>query len=135
MEYLKRNECISKHCHHFLYNKNKFHSNYEIVEHILKNLIKKNILPTNPSKKVRLIIYDDKFQTSNLIISNNSSPSNELLDKTNIIYICSNVPWETVSKENNTYVGLTITTLSRWLMMHSSITLHLKTHSIPKSKF
>ena len=49
-------------------------------------------------------------------------------------YICSNVPWETVY---NVYVGLTTTTLSRWLTMHlndsSSIALHLKTHSISKS--
>ena len=48
-------------------------------------------------------------------------------------------PLETVSKENNAYVGLTSTTLSRWLAMHlndsSSRVLHLKTHSIPKSKF
>ena len=46
---------------------------------------------------------------------------------------------DSVSKENNTYVGLTTTTLSRRLTMHlndsSSIALHLKTHSIPKSKF
>ena len=44
-----------------------------------------------------------------------------------------------VSKENNAYVVLTTTTLSRWLTMQfndsSSIVLHLKTHSIPKSKF
>ena len=44
-----------------------------------------------------------------------------------------------VSKENNANVGLTTTTLSRRLMMHlndsSSIALHLKTHSIPNSKF
>ena len=41
-----------------------------------------------------------------------------------------------VSKENNTYVGCTTTTLSRRLTMHlndsSSIALHLKTHSISK---
>ena len=44
-----------------------------------------------------------------------------------------------VSKENTAYVGLTTTTLSRWLTMHlndsSSKALHLKEHSIPKSKF
>ena len=44
-----------------------------------------------------------------------------------------------VSSENNTYVGLSTKTLSRPLTMHlndsSSIALHLKTHSIPKSKF
>ena len=43
-----------------------------------------------------------------------------------------------VSKENSAYVGLTTTTLSRQLTMHlndfSSIALHLKLHSIPKSK-
>ena len=54
-------------------------------------------------------------------------------------YICSNVLWETVSNENNTYLGLTTTDLSRRLIMHlndsSSIALHLNTHSIPKSKF
>ena len=44
-----------------------------------------------------------------------------------------------VANENNTYVGLTATTLSRRFTMHlndsSSKALHLKTHSIPKSKF
>ena len=42
-----------------------------------------------------------------------------------------------VSYENNTYVGLTTTTLSRRLTMHlnNSIGLYLKIHSIPRSKF
>ena len=47
------------------------------------------------TKKIRLIIYYNKFKTSNLIISNNSFSSTKLLDMTNM-YICSNVPWETV---------------------------------------
>ena len=46
---------------------------------------------------------------------------------------------ERISKESSAYVGLTTTTLSRRLKMHlndsSSIALHLKTQSIPKSKF
>ena len=54
-----------------------------------------------------------------------------------MLYICSIVPWETVSNKNM-YIGFT-TTVSRRLTMHlndsSSIALHLKTHSIPKSKF
>ena len=44
-----------------------------------------------------------------------------------------------ISKENSAYVGLTTTTLSGRLTMHlndsSSIALHRKNHSIPKSKF
>ena len=46
---------------------------------------------------------------------------------------------DSVSKENSAYVGLTTATLFRRLTMHlndtCSIALHLKTHSIPKSKF
>ena len=51
--------------------------------------------------KIRLIIYYNKFKTSNLIISNNSFPSTELLDMKNVVYMfkCS--------------FGLTTTTLSR----------------------
>ena len=44
-----------------------------------------------------------------------------------------------LSNENNIYVGLTTTSLTRQLIMHlndsRSIALHLKTHSISKSKF
>ena len=98
--------------------KNQFHNNFKIDEHILKNLIWKNILPSCPTKKVRLIIYYNKFKTSNLIISNNTSPSTKLLDGTNIIYMFKYPLGECVSKENYAYVGFTTTTLSRWLTMH-----------------
>ena len=96
-----------------LYCKNQFHSNYKIDEHILKNLIQKNVLPSNPTKNVRHIIYYNRFKTSNLIISNNSSPSTELLDRTNVEYMFKCHLGDCVSKENNTYVGLTTMTLSR----------------------
>ena len=90
-------------------------------------------------KNVRLIIYYNKFRTSNLIISNNFSPSTELLDKTNVAYMFKCPLGDCVSKENNIYVGHTTTTLSRQLTIHlndsRSIALHLKTHSILKSKF
>ena len=38
-------------------------------------------------KKIRLIIYYKKFKTSNIITSNNTSPSTELLDWTNFVYM------------------------------------------------
>ena len=92
------------------------------------------VLPKN-----KILIYDNKFKTSDLIISNNSSPSTELLDRTNVVYLFKCPLGDSVSNENNTYVGLTITTLSRRLTMHlndsSSIASHLNTHSIPKYKF
>ena len=79
----------------------------------------------------------NKFKTSSLIISNNISSSTELLDWTNVVYMFKYPLEDCVSKENRTNVGLTTTTLFRRLTMHindsSSIALHLKTHSIPKS--
>ena len=41
--------------------------NYKSDEKILKTLIHRNILPTDPNKKI--IIYYNKFQISNLIIT------------------------------------------------------------------
>ena len=66
-------------------------------------------------KKVRLIIYYNKFKTSNLIISNNTSPSTGLLDRTNVVYMFKYPLGDCVSKEKNAYVSLTTTTLSRRL--------------------
>ena len=50
------------------------HYNYEFDENILKTLIRRNILPTNPNKNFKLI-YFNKFKISNLIINHNSSHS------------------------------------------------------------
>ena len=69
-----------------LFYRNQMHYNYKSDEKILKTLIHKNILPTDPNKKIKLVIYYNKFKTSNLVIRNNSSPSIGVLQKTNVIY-------------------------------------------------
>ena len=38
------------------------HYNYKSDEKILKTLIHKNILPTDPNKKIKLVIYYNKFK-------------------------------------------------------------------------
>ena len=57
------------------------HYNYKSDEKILKTLIHRNILTTDPNKKIKLIIYYNRFETSNLVIINNSSPSIRVLQK------------------------------------------------------
>ena len=47
------------------------HYNSKSDEKILKTLIHKNIIPTDPNKKIKLIIYYNYFKTSNLVIRNN----------------------------------------------------------------
>ena len=103
----------------------------------VKTLIHKNILPTDPNKKIKLIIYYNKFKTSNLVIRNNSSPSIGVLQKTNVIYKFKCPLGDCISDNNNIYVGLTSTTLSRRLTMHlsdtSSIDQHLKKTFMPNN--
>ena len=107
-------------------------------EKIVKTLIHRNILPTDPNKKIKLIIYYNKFKTSNLVIRNNSSPSIGVLQKNNVIYQFKCPLGDCISDNNNIYVGLTSTTLSRTLTMHlsdtSSIAQHLKKHSCPTTE-
>ena len=114
------------------------HYNYKSNEKIMKTLIHKNILPTDPNKKIKLIIYYNKFKTSNLVIRNNSSPSIGVLQKTNVIYKFKCPLGDCISDNNNIYVGLTSTTLSRRLTMHlsdtSSIAQHIKKHSCPTTQ-
>ena len=101
-------------------------------------MIQRNILPTDPNKKIKLIIYYNKFKICNLVIKNNSSSSIEILPKTNIIYQFKCPLGDCISENNNIYVGLTSTTLSRRLTMHlldiSSIEQHLKKHSCPSTE-
>ena len=63
--------------------------------------------------KTKTIIYYYKFKTSNLILYNYTSTSTDLLETS---YICSNVPWETVSPKKI----ITATTLSRQLQSLTS---------------
>ena len=110
----------------------KYFLKFKSDEKILKTLIHRNILPTDPNKKIKLIIYYNKFKTSNLVIRNNSPTSIGVLQKkkNNVIYQLKCPLEECISDNNNIYVGLTSTILSRRLTMHlsdrSSIAQHLK---------
>ena len=58
---------------------------------------------------------------------------------TNVVYMFKCFLGDCITKENNTYVGLTTTTLPSRLTIHlnysSFIAIHLKGNFIPKSKF
>ena len=76
-----------------------------------------------------------KLVSTCLVIRNNSSPSIGVLQKTNVIYQFKCPLGDCISDNNNIYIGLTSTTLSRRLTMHlsntTSIAQHLKKHSFP----
>ena len=54
----------------------------------------------------------NKFKNSNLVITNNSSPSVGVLQRTNVIYQFKHPLGDCISENKNIYVGLTATTLS-----------------------
>ena len=90
---------------------NQMHYKYKSDEKILKSLIHRNILSTDPNKKV--IIYYNKFKTSNLVIKINSPPSIVVLKNNNVIYQFKCPLGYCISENNNIYIDLTSTTLSR----------------------
>ena len=95
---------------------------------IINQMKNRNILPADPNKKIKLIIYYNKFKTSNLVIRNNSTPSIGALQKNNVIYQFKCPLGDCISDNNNIYVGLTSTTLSRRLTMHRSYTSSIAQH-------
>ena len=105
------------------------HYNYKSDEKILKTLIRRNIFPTDPNKKVKLIVYYNKFKSFNFVIKNNSSPSIGVLQKPNVTYQFKCPLGDCISDNNNIYVGLTSTTLSRRLTMHLSDTSSISQHT------
>ena len=121
---------INKNLLHFFFYHNQMYYNYKSDENILRMLMKRNILPTDPNKKVKLIIYYNKFKTFNLVINNNPPL---------IIYQFKCTLGDCISENNSIYVGLISTTLLQQLTMHlsdtSSIAQHLKKHSCPKTEF
>ena len=76
---------VNKHISNFFY-RNQMHYNYKWYEKILKTLIHKNILLTDPNKKIKLFIYHNELKSLILVIKNNSSPSVGVLLKTKFIY-------------------------------------------------
>ena len=98
----------------------------------INKLYPKKYSPNRFYQKIKIIICNNKFKTSDQNISINSSPFIESFDRTNVVYMFQSPIGDCVSNVNNTYVGLATTI---HLNDFSSIAIHLKSHSIPKSKF
>ena len=113
------------------------HCNCNLDENISITLIQRNILLSYPNKKKNL--YYDKFKTTNMINNNNFTPSIGVLQKADDKYQFRCPLENLISENNNIYVGLTLTIISRWLSMHlsdtNSIVQHLRKHSYPTTEF
>ena len=106
------------------------HYHYKLDEQAIANIIKRHIKPIE--KQMKLIIYNTKFKTSNLIVKNNTNSVKIHLNQANVVYKFICPFWECLPKnKNNSYIGYT-TTLSCCLTYHLSENSTIKQHLIIK---
>ncbi|XP_045116825.1 uncharacterized protein LOC123507729 [Portunus trituberculatus] len=108
-----------------LYNKNFMTSAYSMEETALKKIIHNNVKTVDPNFQIKLIIYYKSKRTSSLVLKNNCHPPTTALQEVNVVYqyTCNHGD---CSRRPSTYIGSTITTLSK------RITAHLQDSAIKK---
>ena len=116
---------ISRHDEIKIFYKAYMNTAYKAEEKALKDIINRNVKPANESVKLKLIIYYSNAKTANLIMKNNNRPPVSPMLRTGVVYrfTCPHVECD-----QQTYIGMTTTTLTRRLAGHlqsGSIKQHL----------
>ena len=99
-----------------IYYRNTLTPSWKKDEKAMRDIITRNVAPTQPGHHVRLRIYYKTPRTSSLIMRNNQQ-NTTTLQQTNVVYRfkCSTGDCAT---RNVYYIGHTTTSLSRRLTMH-----------------
>ena len=100
-----------------IYYENQMHANYKKDEDILKNILRRYTRPIEPNDKINLVIYYKNKKTSSLIMRNSPFQDNSLLKSTNVVYQFQ-CKTEGCTLQNNKYIGMTSTSVSRRVSMH-----------------
>ena len=83
----------------------------------MKQIVKKNVKPSDPDTKLKLTIYYKTKKTRHLLLKNSPPKERESLQKSHLIYrfTCNR---ESCKFLQSTYIGMTTTRLSRRLTLH-----------------
>ena len=102
-----------------LYYKSHFSTKYTEDERIMKQIVKKNVTPTDPNKKLLFTIYYKNKKTSDLLLRNSPKIEKKEIQKSNVIYryTCSRGNCAALP---STYIGMTTMKLTRRLSYHLS---------------
>ena len=100
-----------------LFYRNYMSTGYKTDERIITGIVNRNVTPVNQDDKVKLIIYYKNRKTSNLIMKNNVHDKCNDLSKTGVVYQYT-CPLGDCKLQNNSYIGMSTTTLSRRLTSH-----------------
>ena len=100
-----------------IYYKAHFSTSYKEDERVMRQIIKRNVSPTDPEKKLVLTIYYKNKKTSNLLLRNSPPEGKEKTQQSHVVYRftcnqgnCAALP--------STYIGMTTTRLTRRLTYH-----------------
>ena len=111
-----------------LYYRNFMSTGYKTDERIIKGIIYNGVTPVDNDDNIQLIIYYQNSKISNLLIKN--SPKEEIsdLNRAGVVYQYFCNIGECKPRQNS-YIGMTTTTLSRRLTSHLQAGTP-KTHTI-----
>ena len=87
-----------------------FSTSYKEEERIMKNIVLKNVKPTNVEKKIKLEIYYRNKKTSQLLLRNSPDQKKEITQKSHVVYKFS-CKRGNCAVLNSSYIGMTTTKL------------------------
>ena len=113
-----------------LYYRAFYSTAYKEEERIIKQIVRRNVSPTDQDKKIDLIIYYKSKKTSHLLLKNSPRENKQPSEKSHVVYrfSCKQGNCESL---NTTYIGMTTTKLSRRLTYHLTAGApknHMKNH-------
>lgn len=100
-----------------IYHRIHFSTAYKKEAEVIRNIIQRGVLTTNPEEKLDIRIYCKPNQLASLIMRNSTVPPKEKEVKTNVVYKFK-CPEGNCESPENTYIGHTSTTLRRRLTYH-----------------
>ena len=102
---------------HTVFYRNQYTDAYRTDERVIRQIIRNNVRCIKPNDTLKLVIYSKNTTIKGLVSKNNQSPPPSDLQKTNVVYEfkCQTGECEHL---NNSYIGVTTTSLSRRLTMH-----------------
>ena len=103
---------------HELWYQSQMSTAYKKDEKVLKDIVRRNCVPTKQNEKIALKIYYKSARVSNLLMKNNLSADSSPLSSTNVVYVFKCPLGDCAHRRNASYIGHTVTTLSRRITMH-----------------
>ena len=103
-----------------IFYKNTMSTNHRADEDAIRKIIMRDVQAVNIDDKINFVIYYSSMKTSNLLIRNNNKKPTEL-QSSHLLYEYTCNKGECASpNNNNSYIGMTTTSLSRRLTLHLS---------------